>query len=250
MAARTSAGKVGVTVRRKEPAPPRMASDTGFSMAPRSGHRLVRLGAAAASVSALLAATGSARGQQASDAVRPEAPSVLVHIDAPHEVLLEAAEQGSSWLPRCLSPCDMELPPTASYRLRASGIKTSAPFSLVAPAGEVETVRVHEANPGLFVTGIVAIAAAPAVAALGLAPPSGLPDGLSSLTSGEVLAGALVLATAVLVTGIVLVVTNASTSVSQHVGSRQSSVSLAYPAILREGSAAPGLQGGVTLLSW
>lgn len=210
----------------------------------------MRLGAAAASLSVLLAATGSAYGQQPTGAVKPETPSVLVHIDAPHELLLEAAEPDSTWMPRCLSPCNLELPATASYRLRASGIKTSAPFSLVAPAGEYETVQVHEANPGLLVVGMVAIAASPAVAAFGLVPPSALPDGLSSLSSGEILATAIVLGTVVLITGIVLVVTNASTSVSQHVGLRPSSVSLGYPPILREGNGAVGLQGGVTLLSW
>jgi hypothetical protein len=215
-------------------------------MAFSSWRRLVPFGLGAASLSVVLSASLPAH---ADDSVRAVVrPSAFVHVDVSHEVLVEAAEPGSPWVPQCLSPCDAVLPLTAVYRLRANGMKTSGTFSLVAVPGGTETLRVHEADPALFGWGIALVVAAPFVPALGLVPPSSLPDGLSGLHPSEVLAGAIVLGAAVLATGIVFLATNGATTVRQHVP---------VSSLLRLGGVAgtpdgarPSGSTGLTLLAW
>jgi hypothetical protein len=163
-------------------------------------------------------------------------------------MLLEAA-LGSTWTPECLSPCDLRLPTSGVYRLRANGIKTSAPFSILAPADRYETLRVKEGNQALFLSGIAAVVIGPAVPALAVIPPSALPSGLSSVTPADILAATIVLGSAILVTGIVLLANNATTSVSQQSTPAPSVVPFWSSALTREGHSSAG-PGGFTLLAW
>jgi hypothetical protein len=162
---------------------------------------------------------------------REPAQQVRVHIGGFPDATLEQDAHGDGiWTPVCSRPCNMLLPVGPSYQVNGDGIRSSSPFQLGAPPGGRVTLAVSPAWTGSFVFGIVLIpigatasiagafvvALAPLASAGGSDPSAPPPSDSSALTLGWSLVG---LGAVALVGGVLLIASNASTSVQQQVSS-------------------------------
>jgi hypothetical protein len=159
------------------------------------------------------------------------AQMVWVHVDGADNAKIEQDRtgDGQTWEPICTAPCDKALPNAYSYRVTGEGIRDSAPFTLSGAANSRETVNVNEGSKGGFVLGIVSTAVGGGVLVIGLfvvliaaaSRSIDSTDGVSTSgdtgaeTVGWIMSAA---GTAGLVGGIVLIVSNARTRVSQDSG--------------------------------
>ena len=149
-----------------------------------------------------------------------------VHIEGSEAAILQFARRGAdpntdeSWIAVCSAPCNQPLPTAGTYRFVGPGLKASRPFTLTARSGEYETLRVHGASKGLFIGGIVTLAAGPPIAifvSLSVVLANDL-DGSGAITgSGRTVAAvSLGAAAALAVLGVGLIVSNLSTDASQN----------------------------------
>lgn len=77
---------------------------------------------------------------------------VLVHIDSPDPVNLEAPNADGSWSAVCHSPCDRPLP-AGEYRIYGNGIRSSKSFQI--EPGSRTTLEVDPTSSGGHTAGIV-----------------------------------------------------------------------------------------------
>jgi hypothetical protein len=164
---------------------------------------------------ALVAAASSAQADPSSLA--------WVHIEGPRDLRLENYSTAEDeWTTVCFAPCEESLPTFAVYRVSGDHMKSSSDFRLQGAPGEREVITVHDASTARFGAGAVAFGAGGLIALFGLdyAALGGIRfDG--EVTSPGVLMGAWVaigFGTAVAVTGIVAMLSNARTTVSQDAG--------------------------------
>lgn len=96
-------------------------------------------------------------------------PSVWVHIDGSEEARLEQDVTGyRDWRLVCRAPCDMQVPTGKDYRITGDGLRPSGPFALQGREGDRETVEVNGASKGWFVFGVVLGGAGVVGAGIGL----------------------------------------------------------------------------------
>lgn len=165
-------------------------------------------------------------------APRPPGEMVWVHIEGSDEARLQQDTTGNGdWRQVCSAPCDIQLPNDKDYRITGGGMKASRVFNLAGHRGDHETVTVSPGSKGWFVMGIVLLPLGGVTMFFGLifgligsvAEAAG-DQGASGLASGGWTAFAI--GTAALVGGIVLVVSNAKTGVSQDVATAQTGLLL------------------------
>jgi hypothetical protein len=107
------------------------------------------------------------------DAATSRAPSaaaastVVVHVDSPTAVDLEAFQDGR-WVGVCTSPCDRALPTNRDYRIGGFGIRSSRIFS-IAP-GTRATLTVDPASSGAHGAAVVVTV----IGVAGLVPGAGV----------------------------------------------------------------------------
>jgi|SRR5579883_2294409 len=154
----------------------------------------------------------------------PPSVNVYVHIDGSDDVqLLQDKTGDGDWATVCYAPCDKPMPTGPSYRVDAPGMKQSSSFKLSASdGGQHDTVSVHGASTPWFVIGCIAIPVGGIAAYFGLI--FGLTGSLVSSTgtsggSGIEAAGwtTFFVGAGAVVGGIILVVTNMRTTVTQDV---------------------------------
>jgi hypothetical protein len=93
---------------------------------------------------------------------------VLVHIDAPAGVWLEAETTiDDDWQRVCSAPCDELLPSALSYRVAGDDIKSSDGFTLQASPGSREKLTVDGASDNVFTLSIVGITLGSVAATVG-----------------------------------------------------------------------------------
>jgi hypothetical protein len=155
-------------------------------------------------------------------------PPVWVHIDGSEADRLEvkAAGDQDEWSPVCTTPCDRPVPAGYSYRIAGDSIRTSSPFTIDPQQGGRQTLVVSEASRGAFVLGIVGmgVGAGGIVVGLSVAFVGAVGAGLSEHgtsayqsdrnieTAGWVVTG---IGAAAVAGGLVLLLTNVRTGVSQ-----------------------------------
>src|SRR5271163_4612569 len=117
----------------------------------------LRTASAVAATAALALFSGRARAQDAlPQLLSPPALSlsppalVRVHVDSPGDFELRR-DTPTGWRTVCSGMCDALLPLDGSYRAFGSTIFPSSAFTLRAPAGETETLRIHGGSEPLFV---------------------------------------------------------------------------------------------------
>ncbi len=148
--------------------------------------------------------------------LKPDEPATLVHLDGwLARLQLDSTGRGQ-WTDVCSSPCDMNVPANASYRVVGDALKPSGRFALRAGPGERGTLFVHGASRPEFTIGIVSIAVGTPVSlfaalTVGLSQTLSGPSGTSSTILDATLVGGAVFA----VTGMVLMLANWTTSVGQ-----------------------------------
>lgn len=156
-------------------------------------------------------------------------PGAFVHVEADPAVRIQKRNVDHSWLHTCYAPCDQELDTTAEYRVVGDGIRTSAPFNLAAKPRDRVVVHVSTGSNGGLAGGIVLAGLGLPTALAGLlivaiAKAGNALDSVSSGSSADVGYGGPSESTGWLVTGIgvggmvggvVLIVANAKTSVTQ-----------------------------------
>jgi hypothetical protein len=166
-------------------------------------------------------------------ALPPASPSnVWVHLDASDDVRLQQDRTNDDdWVTVCSAPCDIQLPTAYYYRVAGGGLKASGEFTLHAQPGERETLDVHGASKGWFVLGVVAIPVGLLVGYIGLivgafgtlvstaSSASGQPSSAANNAAGVgwTMFGIGLVAAA---GGLILVIANWKTSVSQDIGAR------------------------------
>jgi hypothetical protein len=157
-----------------------------------------------------------------------------VHLDGPAGIRLEQdldSVHHSDWNTICVAPCDVQVDTALDYRVAGGLMKASADFSLRANDGEHEDIHVEPASRLWHIVGVVGVSAGSAVFVFGLfstvlAPVlQGLVEG-SSVTSTERTDGWIMIGAgaAAAVGGLVLMLTNRTTSVSQDVSARRTGV--------------------------
>jgi hypothetical protein len=152
--------------------------------------------------------------------------STWVHVDAsPSTRLLGRPDADSEWTFVCHAPCDAHMPLGWAYQLEGAGMRSSPPFFLQASADGRTFLRLHPASEAWFVGGIAAQATGAAGVLIGL--PAVLVSGIRcGLTPGgpcnqetlTELEGVGVVSAALIVFGVIAVVANGSTTVSQDGG--------------------------------
>jgi hypothetical protein len=116
---------------------------------------MTRLAAVSALCACVLGAVSPARGQTV---VR----NIDVHVESAHPVeLLGHSENGAGWASMCLSPCDIPVPLTWTYQVRAQDASTSPTFELK-PTRDDANIVVRPKSPartglgiGLLATGVL-----------------------------------------------------------------------------------------------
>jgi hypothetical protein len=157
-----------------------------------------------------------------------------VHLDGPAGVRLEQdldSVHHSDWNTICVAPCDVQVDTALDYRVAGGLMKASTDFSLRANDGEREDIHIEPASRLWYVVGVVGVSAGSAVFVFGLfstvlAPVlQGLVEGPSvtstERTDGWIMVGA---GAAAAVGGLVLMLTNRTTSVSQEVSAHGTAV--------------------------
>ncbi len=151
---------------------------------------------------------------------------VWVHIDGSEIARIEQDRRASddadhAWVSVCSAPCDRALPAGYAYRVAGDGLRPSGEFRLTGPEGARETMNVGEATSSGFTLGIVGTALGGVSVGVGLLV---LLVGWAQRISGddrdgagtEGAGGAIALVGAAgVVAGVVLIVSNARTSVVQ-----------------------------------
>jgi hypothetical protein len=172
-------------------------------------------------------------------AAGPAAGKVWMHIEGSQvaELQRDTTGDGNNWETVCTAPCDKAVPAQSGYRIVGEGIRDSAAFEVTGTNGERQTLSVDEGSRSGFVLGIVGTAAGGVALGVGLivvlvsalARSIDNADGVSSTgahsseTAGWVISG---VGTAGLVGGIVLMVSNGRTRVSQGSATASSAASL------------------------
>lgn len=172
---------------------------------------------------------------------KPE--KVLVHLIGPNVVVEYNTSSASAWQRACETPCDVQLPTAAQYRITGSGVDTSAPFNLlVGDSTRRVNLDVSVARPGLFGLGV----AGTAVGGLGflgglVAAYVGLIESATGHDSGTLTGGLVVAGTglAISIPSIILLATNSSSKVKQE-SSGQARRSPAFSAMLANKEQNPG----------
>jgi hypothetical protein len=163
-------------------------------------------------------------GTAPSAAPPPPSAMVYVHIEGDSDVQLLQDKNGSGdWATVCYAPCDKQMPTGPMYRVDSPSMKTSNSFHLTATDnGQHESIAVHGASTPLFVLGCIAVPVGGIAAYFGLI--LGLTGSLVSSTTGGgggglEAAGWLTLAVGAgaVVVGVLLVISNMKTTVSQDV---------------------------------
>ncbi len=149
--------------------------------------------------------------------VRPDLGTL--HLAGAGGAALERANGAGAWTPVCFGPCDQPVPTTGTYRLGGADVRPSTPFQLAMPPGGRETLRAHVGSRSGFVAGIVVLAVGPALAS-GAAFAAVVDDAANhgdspSSTDAAMVYGAVAVGAAAAVTGLVLMLVNASTEVRQ-----------------------------------
>lgn len=182
--------------------------------------------------------------------------TVLVHIDSPRPVELEQ-NQGGQWSVACSSPCDVSLPISGQYRINGSGVRRSRVFGLAGQPGQRVVIQIDPGATSGFVLGIVSVSLGSAVLGVGLLV--GLVtlafcnSSTSSSSSGCDEARSVALTTTLvggagLIGGIIALTSNASTKVTQEVGSAAPAQARApLWRDLREGGPTPPTNAGITI---
>jgi hypothetical protein len=157
-----------------------------------------------------------------------EAQMVWVHVDGADNARLEQDRTGDGhvWEAICTAPCDKALPNAYAYRVTGDGIRDSAPFTLSGAANTRETLNVNEGSKGGFVLGIVSTAIGGGVLVIGLfvvliaaaSRSIDTTDGVSTSSDSNAETVGWIMSAAGgagIVGGILLIVSNARTRVSQ-----------------------------------
>lgn len=131
---------------------------------------------------ALAQAPPSAAPAAAPAPVAATHPMVMVHIDSPETVSLEA-QTGNDWRVVCESPCDRALSGDQTYRVNGSGLRASNAFQL--DKGGRVSLAVDPASSASHVGAIVVTV----IGTLGLAPGLGL---TAVLVAGEMMGAILI----------------------------------------------------------
>jgi hypothetical protein len=162
-----------------------------------------------------------------STAPAPPPPSVMVyvHIEGGDDVqLLQDKTGNGDWATVCYAPCDKQLPTGPMYRVDSPSMKTSNSFHLTASdAGQHESISVHGASTPLFVLGCIAVPVGGIAGYFGLI--LGLTGSLVSSSTGGSAGGgveaagwaAFAIGAGAVVVGVLLVISNMKTTVSQDV---------------------------------
>jgi hypothetical protein len=158
----------------------------------------------------------------------PSGPPILLHIDGSDGDRLEMKGTGDNddWSLVCAAPCDRAVPAGYSYRIAGDSIRSSSPFTVDAQQGARQTLVVSEASRGAFVLGIVGLGVGGGGMVVGLfvafvgAVDVGLSNyGDTNYESGKNVETAGWVTTAVgaaaMAGGLVLLLTNVRTHVSQ-----------------------------------
>jgi hypothetical protein len=167
---------------------------------------------------------------------------VVVHIDGPEGVELQADTTGNGdWKTVCLAPCDRPLSLDPSYRIDGDHIRSSDVFRLSRDPDHAVALTVHSASHDAFVGGIALVPVGLLTTVIGVlvgfgdylthttwcpeAPESGCRS-LASGWPGWVTAG---IGVAGVVSGLVLVANNTSSTVTQ--GGSATATATALPAV-------------------
>jgi hypothetical protein len=156
-----------------------------------------------------------------------------VHIEGPEDARLQQDTTGNDdWLTVCTAPCDKEMPTAYYYRVVGDGIKASGEFTLHAQPGDHETLDVHGASKPWFVIGVVAIPIGLVVGYIGLivgvigSAVSSVDQSSQANNTAGVGWTMFGLGAGAAIGGLVLVIVNWKTGVSQQVGTPQTGLLL------------------------
>jgi hypothetical protein len=186
----------------------RLADQEVVGVAQREIHYWIRPGS--------LPAEGPAAPPARSANLKPDEPATLVHLDGwLARLQLDSTGRGQ-WTDVCSSPCDMTVPTNASYRVVGDGVKSSGRFALHPGPDDRAMLTVHGASRPEFTAGILSIAVGTPVSFV-VALTAGLSETISgpSGTSTTIMDAAFVGSAAFAVAGLVLVLTNWTTKVTQ-----------------------------------
>ena len=164
-------------------------------------------------------------------------PMVRVHIDSKRAVqLYRQPAQDGGWYEECTSPCDVDMPLNDDYRISGSGIFQSRDFHLEGSAGGHVVIAVDPSTRSTFLLGGVLTAVGGIIDYVGLLTLAAASTSSYACTtntrssysysgsscsyhdsdSGSVIgAGILIAGTAMMVTGVIIMLANGSTGVSQ-----------------------------------
>ena len=137
-----------------------------------------------------------------------------------------AGDDDDDWVTVCSGPCNARVPVGAEYRIAGGGIRPSRPFQLAGAPGDRVSIDVTPGSTGWFVLGIVIIPLGGATMLTGLmllvvSALVGMTNGGGDATASDFTAAGWItigLGTAAMVGGVVLVINNAHSSVTQNVG--------------------------------
>jgi hypothetical protein len=175
----------------------------------------------------------AATSAPAAAATAAPASTVWVHIDAADDVRLQQDRTSDDdWMTVCSAPCDIPLSTAYYYRIVGGGLKASGDFTLHAQPGQRETLDIHGASKGWFLVGVIAIPAGLLVGYVGLIVGAfGTLVSTASTASGQSSPGASDAAgvgwtmfgvgLAAAAGGLILVIANWKTSVTQEMGTPQ-----------------------------
>jgi hypothetical protein len=143
-----------------------------------------------------------------------------VHVDADSpSVVLEHRDPNGRWVTVCHAPCDMVIASDEQYRINGDGIRPSRVFQVEPLQGGRTTLTVDPANTSIFVLGIVVTSLGPIfmIGGLFVLLISAVDASVGESNGDGSTVGLLMLLGGVAATagGIVMLVTNAHTSVNQ-----------------------------------
>jgi len=170
---------------------------------------------------------GGALASTAAAQDRHDPAQVRVHFDASPGVLLQQYRTDGDdgrWETVCSGPCDKILAADLSYQVTGDGLKPSTSFVLEASGGAAESVAVNGASTTASTVGVVALVTGPVAGVVGLYV------ALFSLfipmapAVVAVAVGGMIASLPLTIAGIVLVVSNNATTVSQQVGESETGV--------------------------
>jgi hypothetical protein len=155
---------------------------------------------------------------------RRQGATVWVHVDGAEGAEIQQDAGDDEWTMVCSAPCDLQLPAGRNYRIGGGGLRASRPFHLAGAPGDHVNIDVNASSTSWFVMGIVIVPVGGLVMVIGLAV--GLVGSIVSATTTGVdqsnassAAGAgwvtFALGAGAMVGGIVLIVNNAHSSVTQ-----------------------------------